>query len=112
MSKNVLVVKCNKEIKFDDWDNIVSYIKLQVGNEYHVVGVLDGIDIECISEKDKVFTIDGDKYSYANIKEAIENSSVIEVISDTSSDISSDTNENLSDESNNSEEEKEGEKKK
>lgn len=81
MAKNVLVVKCNQDIKFDDWDNIVKYIKLQVGEEYHVIGVLKGIEVDCVTEENKIFTIDGDKYSYANIKEAIENSSVIEIIS-------------------------------
>ena len=72
MSKNVLVVKCDKEINYDDWDSVVNYIRLQLGEEYHVIGAIKGIDIECVTEQDKVFYIDGDKYSYDTLKKAIE----------------------------------------
>lgn len=78
MSKNVLVVKCNKNIPFKEWDTVCTYIQEQVGKEYYVVGLLNGIDIECVTENDKVFYIDGDKYSYKSIKEAITSNNTID----------------------------------
>ena len=78
MSKNVLVVKKKKNIPFKEWDTVCTYIQEQVGKEYYVVGLLNGIDIECVTENDKVFYIDGDKYSYKSIKEAITSNNTID----------------------------------
>lgn len=78
MAKDVLIVKCNKNISFDEWDSVVNYIKSQVGNEYYVVGTLKGMDIECVTNEAKVFNIDGDNYSYEAIKKAIETVKEIE----------------------------------
>ena len=72
MAKDVLIVRCNKDIPFDEWDAVVKYIGSQVNNEYYVVGTLKGMGIECVTDKVKVFNIDGDNYSYQAIKEAIE----------------------------------------
>ena len=72
MAKDVLIVKCNKDIPFEEWESVVNYIKLQVENEYYIVGTLKGMDIECVTDKARVFNIDGDNYSYQAIKEAIE----------------------------------------
>ena len=71
MSKNILTVQCNKKIKYDEWDSVCQYIKQQVGDEYHVIGLLKGMEIKCITDEDKIFIIDGDAFSYKAIKEAI-----------------------------------------
>ena len=71
MAKDVLVVKCNKDIPFDEWDDVVRYIGSQVDNKYYVVGLLKGMEIECVTDEAKVFNIDGDNYSCQAIKEAI-----------------------------------------
>lgn len=74
MAKDILVVSCNRDIRYDDWDSIVNYIQSQVGTEYYVIGALKGIEIKCLTDEDKVFNIDGDYYSYSTLKELIENS--------------------------------------
>lgn len=72
MAKDILIVKCERDVPFVEWDNITNYIKSEVRGEYHVIGLFNGFEIECITEDDKVFSIDGEKYSYKSIKEAIE----------------------------------------
>ena len=72
MAKDVLVVKCDVDIPFDEWDFIVHYIKGQVGEDYHVIGLFKRMSIDCVTQEDKVFNIDGDIYSYQAIKKAIE----------------------------------------
>lgn len=73
MSKNILVVRCEKNVKFEEWNAICNFIQDQVKDDYKVIGLIKGIDVECITEDDKVFYIDGDIYSYKNMKEFIEN---------------------------------------
>ena len=75
MAKDVLVVKVNSNISYEDYAAVCNYIKAQVGEEYHVIGVFNGIEIDCVTHKDKVFTIDGNNYSYDSIKKAIQKNS-------------------------------------
>ena len=86
MAKDVLIVRFNKNASLENWDSICNYIKLQLGEEYHVIGLLKGIEVECITDNDKVFNIDGDNYSYKSLKEAIQANKTKEISPETNVD--------------------------
>lgn len=86
MAKDVLIVRFNKNVSMEDWNSICNYISLQLGEEYHVIGLLKGIEVECVTDNDRVLNIDGDNYSYKSLKEAIQANKTKEILTETNVD--------------------------
>ena len=75
MSKKIIQFKYpieSRTISFEYADNMIKYLKEELGDEY--VFVFYPYDIEVVDGDTKIYQIDDEKYTYNELKEIIEDS--------------------------------------
>lgn len=64
MAKEIVCVTIdNDKYHYEEAEMIMNQIYDIIGEEYHIIGILNGVDVQCLNDDDKIIKIDGKSYT-------------------------------------------------
>ena len=64
MAKEIVCVKIdNDKYDYEEAEMIMDQIYDIIGEEYHIIGIPNGVDVQCLNDDDKIIKIDGKSYT-------------------------------------------------
>ena len=64
MAKEIICVKIdNDKYDYEEAEMIMNQIYDIIGEEYHIIGIPNGVDVQCVNDDDKIIKIDGKSYT-------------------------------------------------
>ena len=78
MSKEIICVKIdNDKYDYEEAEMIMNQIYDIIGEEYHIIGIPNDVDVQCLNDDDKIIKIDGKSYTRKEMIKLFEDKGLI-----------------------------------
>lgn len=65
MARDIVCVKIDSEkYNYEEAEMIMQSLYDQIGDEYFLIGIINGVEVECLNNNDKIINIAGKAYTY------------------------------------------------